>query len=137
MQNRFIPVYDHDSIHDAMKHLRYPAYQYYKPAVAEVFCSQEMFNKQHIDVRLYGVLEEALVLALERSQIPFNYEPDPKKSFDIALNKVCTSITSGWFREFAWEHYDRVQEMYNSNYVDRFKKALADGIIKPFTGSMY
>jgi hypothetical protein len=34
--------------------------------------------------------------------------------------KVCTSITSGWFREFAWENYDNVLDLYNDKYVEIF-----------------
>jgi hypothetical protein len=30
-----------------------------------------------------------------------------------ALDKVCTSITSGWFREFAWQNYDEVVKIYH------------------------
>lgn len=84
--------------------------------------SKDKFFSCHPNVQLYGVLEEAYVLALERHQIPNNFKPDPKASFDIALEKICTSITSGWFREFAWENYYKVQELYSPNYVTKFKQ---------------
>ncbi len=80
--------------------------------------------------RLYGVLEEAYVLALERSQIPFAGKVTPRQSFDIAIEKVCTSITSGWFREFAWENYDKVVELYRDDYVEKFKAGVDKGIVK-------
>jgi hypothetical protein len=130
-------VYDHDSIHLAVKHLTYPAYMYFKPAQSEVYCDRDMFEKVDESVRLYAVLEESYVLALERSQIPFRGVLTPKRSFDIALEKVCSSITSGWFREFSWENYDKVQALYNDDYVDRFWVGVEAGIVKPFTGSKY
>ena len=129
-------VYDHDSIHTAVARLDKPAYNYYKPDENEVYCSQELFDKSDIAIRLLGVYEESCVLALERSQIP-HPETDPKRSFDIALEKVCTSITSGWFREFAWENYHNVQKIYEAetatgrNYLSLFHKGLAKGLVKP------
>lgn len=129
-------VYDHDTIHLAVARFPKPAYNYYKPDEAEVYCSRELFEQQDELVRLFGVYEEACVLALERSQIP-HPATDPKRSFDIALEKVCTSITSGWFREFAWEQYHKVQQLYRvetkqgRNYVSLFHKGLSRGIVKP------
>jgi len=124
-------VYDHDDIHITMAHFdRVPAYELYKEDGAEVMCSKEKFFSSDEDVRLNGVLEETQVLALERSQIPFKGRVAPKASFDMALMKVCTSITSGWFREFAWENYDKVQSMYEPDYVDRFWSAVNNGHVR-------
>jgi hypothetical protein len=130
-------VYDHDSIHLSVKHLERPAYTYFKPDQNDVYCDRAMFEAQSEDVRLYAVLEESYVLALERSQIPFKGQLAPKRSFDIALSKVCTSITSGWFREFAWENYDKVQSLYSDDYVERFWKGVEAGTVIPYTGSKY
>jgi hypothetical protein len=128
-------VYDHDSIHRAVALGEAPAYTYYIEDGAEVNCSKQSFYAVSQEIRLRGVLEESYVLALERSQIPFNWEPAPLDSFLKALEKVCTSITSGWFREFAWENYDTVKGMYNPDYIDKFKKSLSEGKILPFTKS--
>jgi len=125
-------VYDHDSIHEAVKHLEKPAYSYFKPNDSEVMTDRKMFDALPETTRLYSVLEESYVLALERSQIPHGHKITPEKSFLMALSKVCTSITSGWWREFAWENYDKVLAMYSDNYVDRFETALRDGVIKPY-----
>lgn len=122
--------YDHDTIHEAVKHLDKPAYVYYIKDGEQVMCSEEKFFKAPEIVRLYGVLEESYVLALERAVIPFNTDRD--KAFKIALEKVCTSITSGWFREYAWDHYDEVMNLYHPSYVEKFTIALEAGKIKPF-----
>ena len=86
-------IYDHDSIHLAVKHLDKPAYEYYKRDDHEVFCDKDKFFSLPESYRLFGVLEETYVLALERSQVPFRGNVDPKDSFMMALKKVCTSIT--------------------------------------------
>jgi hypothetical protein len=125
-------IYDHDSIHEAVKIFEIPAFEMIKKDKAEVFCSKEKFTNSSKDVQLATVLEECYVLALERSQIPYDFSIDRKKSFNLALEKVCTSIASGWWREFAWENYYAVRELYNDSYVDRFKKALKEGRIKPY-----
>ena len=123
-------LYDHDTIHEAVAILNKPAYTYYIADKEEVMCSKDKFFACSEEVRLFGVLEESYVLALERSVIP--HGTDPKKAFDIALSKVCTSITSGWFREFAYDNYFRVQELYNKDYVQKFNKALSEGKIKSY-----
>lgn len=126
-------VYDHDSIHVAVKHLDRPAYQYFKPVNSEVMCSREMFELLPHKTKLYAVLEEAYVLAAERSQLAF---PDGKitvqESFMMALEKVCTSITSGWFRQFAWTHYGEVVGLYQDDYMDRIYMGARQGIVKPY-----
>jgi hypothetical protein len=126
-------VYDHDSIHEAVKHLDEPAYNKFKVDTAEVECSKEKFFSLPMDTQLYSVLEEVQVLALERSQIPFKDKGiDPRWSFNKAHEKVCTSITSGWWREFAWEHYDMVQDMYEPDYVNNFWAAVNMNRVKPY-----
>ncbi len=130
-------VYDHDSLHVAVKHLDRPAYTYYMVDGAEVQTSKKKFFEVDELIRLYGVLEESYVLALERSQIPHAGKLSPKNSFSIAISKVATSITSGWFREFAYENIFKVLKMYSDDYVQRFEEGLNAGVVKPFTGELY
>jgi hypothetical protein len=118
-------VYDHDSIHEAIAVGDRPAYVKYAIDGQEVLSSKKkFFNEVDETTRLFGVYEEACVLALERSQIPNDFKVDRDWSFKKALEKVCTSITSGWFREYAWEHYDEVLAIYErmsmiaNNYVE-------------------
>lgn len=123
--------YDHDTIHEAVKFLEQPAYTYY--ADGEVWSSKEKFAQCSEEIKLYGVLEESLVLACERSQLAFNPKPDARWSFEHALFKVCTSITSGFFREYAWENYDKVIELFNKvglDYVERVDSGIELGIVK-------
>lgn len=126
-------TWQHDSIHEAVKHLDQPAYQYY--AGGEVWSDMRVFQALPESIKLLGVLEEALTLAAERSQLAFpDNEIDVKWSFDKALEKVCTSITGGKFREFAWESYDKVQALYSGvgyDYMERVRKGIENGTVKP------
>lgn len=129
-------VYDHDTIHEAVAVLGVPAYKSYMKDDSEVMTSKEKFFEQENHIRLLGVYEESCVLALERSQIPFNFEVPARQSFVMALSKVCTSITSGYFREYAWENFGVVMKFYESmgetDYIERFKAN--SHMVKPFQG---
>jgi hypothetical protein len=142
--------YEHDDIHAALATLpdpdwpfcmdedmqkTSPAYKYFQADGAEVKTDKKKFFDLPTHVKLLSVLEESYVLALERSQIPCNFEIAPRTSFLIALEKVCTSITSGWWREYAWEHYYQVLAMYNDDYVARFIKAEAEGRVRLYQGN--
>lgn len=132
-------TYDHDSIHEAIRTLPVPAYKLFKEDESEVMCSVDLFYQVPYDVRLRAGMEEAMVLAIERSLVPYPGAMTPKEAFDYALMKVCTSITSGWFREHCWEHYDEIQTLFEdySDYFDQFQKGLDSGIVKPYTGHSY
>jgi hypothetical protein len=127
-------LYDHDSLHLTVAQSPSPAYKFFMVDNHEVLSSKAKFEQCSATVKLNAVLEEAYVLALERSQIPHPGVLTPRESFLMALEKVCTSITSGWFREFAWENYDTVLSLYSENYVDKFRAGLAKGLVVPFKG---
>jgi len=130
-------VYDHDTIHEGVALFTMPAYRYYAADDSEVFSDKNKFFAMPRTIQLAGVYEESCVLALERSLIPAPGKLTPEEAFKLALMKVCTSITSGWFREFAWENYDAVIELYKDypDYHERFKIALKKGIVKPYVAS--
>lgn len=127
--------YDHDSLHEAVALLERPAYTYFQEG--EVKTSRELFERCNSFTQLLSVYEESCVLALERSVIPHGSHPD--KAFAKALEKVCTSIASGFWREFAWENYESVISLYksmkggyNQNYIYMFEQGLRNGTVKPF-----
>lgn len=121
-------VYDHDSIHESVKIDDVPAYTYFQSDNAEVMCDMKKFFALPERIRLNAVYEESCVLALERSIIPFG--TDYERAFIMALEKVCTSITSGKFREYAWENYYTVRDMFNSKTFDRFFEHAANDQVK-------
>ncbi len=130
-------IYDHDTIHLSVKLLDKPAYEYFKEPGSEVKCSKVLFNQLPEKTKLAAVCEESYVLALERSQIPFPGTWTARKSFEYALMKIASSISSGYFREYCYEQYDKALTMYNDNYVNKFWDDVKSGLVKPFTGSKY
>lgn len=121
-------IYDHDSVHESIKVNDRPAYTYFLKDGSEVFTDNNKFLNSPLHIKLSAGYEEACVLALERAIIPHNMEY--RKAFTIALEKVCTTITSGTFREFCYDHYDDIVAMFSRKTFDKFFHDLGNGMIK-------
>jgi hypothetical protein len=127
-------VYCHDDIHRIIAIEKTPAYTKFQVDGEDVQSSKKKFFKLDERTRLLAVLEESLVLSVERSQIP-HPETHPDRSFAIAIKKLSTSISSGWFREFAWENYNIVMRMYNEigiGYMEKINNAIKNNELKSF-----
>jgi hypothetical protein len=131
-------VWDHDTIHESVARGERPAYTYYMKDGEAVMCDKnKFFNVCSQEVRLNGVIEEAAVLAIERSLVPHPNVWTPEYAWKFALAKVCSSITSGWFRAFAYEHALEILKLYPAGYWEKFQADCEAGKVKPFTGSKY
>ena len=125
----------HDQIHEVMAFGERPMFEkILKEPGVSVACSKEKFNDLKYLDRIRCVQEEAYVIALERAMIPMLFEKGPlsrpKDAYLWAVMRICTTLCSGWFREFALENYDDLVLFYNSDYVDKFLNAVEDGRIK-------
>jgi hypothetical protein len=132
-------IYDHDTIHEAVAILeKRPMYTRYQKDDNEVLCDKNKWDKLPQEYKMMAVAEEAAVLAIERSLVPFPGAKTTFEAFKYALMKVCTSITSGWFREFAWENHDEIINMivtFEYDFWGLFQEALKQDRIKPFKGN--
>lgn len=103
-------VFDHDSIHVALAYPLAPAYLQTKGEGAEVMFDLGKWNALPESEKLRCVIEESGILALERSILPALFLDRPYRgarwAYDYALMKVCTTITSGPFRDYAIDHWD-------------------------------
>lgn len=131
-------VYDHDSIHVSVcdEKLGKPAYTFYGVPGEEVKSSKKIFFEVDEHVRLRGGLEESYVLAIERSLVPHPGKATPRQAFMMAYSKVCSSITSGFFREYCYENGLKILDMYEDSYFDKFKQGIEKGIVKPFNANV-
>jgi len=125
-------VYDHDSIHMAVKHLEKPAYQYFQKDNEEVKSDKKKFFSCSKEIQLFSVVEESAVLAIERSLVPHPGVLTIDRAWKLAFSKVATSISSGWWREFAYENAIDILKLYPQDYFNKFNEALNNNIIKPF-----
>lgn len=131
-KNEVFYKYDHDDIHEAIKLESTPAYKDIICDGEQVKCSKEKWDALREGRKLFCALEECYVLSLERGLIPNDFKTDPYKTFKVALMKVCTSITSGWFREWCWENHNMILDSYDSNYTERFFNARDANQIRNF-----
>ena len=127
-------IYDHDSIHEAVKHLERPAYSFFQKENAEVACDKNKFFECSREIQLYSVVEESTVLAIEHNLVPYPNRWSHEQAWRFAFSKVCTSIASGWWREFAYENALDCLKLYPSDYWNKFQEGLSNGIIKPYRG---
>ena len=123
-------IYDHDSIHEAVKTLDKPAYLYFKKDDYEVNCDRNKFEALDISIKIAAVHEEASVLALERSLIPLPGVLSPEQAWRLAYSKVASSITSGWFREFAYENALQILKTYPRDFFLKFEEGVKKGLVK-------
>lgn len=130
-------VWDHDTIHQSVARFERPAYTYYMKDGEQVQCDKNKFFALPEEYRLAGVVEEAAVLAIERSLVPHPGVWSPEKAWKFALSKVCSSITSGWFRAYAYENILQILKLYPEGYWEKFQQDCESGLVKPFTGKKY
>ena len=128
---------EHDDIHESVKRYDKPAYLYYMKDGEQVLTDKAKFFTCAREIQLAGVVEEAATLAIERSLIPHPGVWTPEFAWKFALAKVCSSITSGWFREFAYENALEILKLYPNGYWEKFQQDRADGKVRQFSGKTY
>ena len=47
--------------------------------------------------------------------VPNDWSYPAKKAYYFALKKVCTTLTSGWFRDFAIDNFHQVFELFDAS----------------------
>lgn len=124
--------YDHDTIHQSVAKFERPAYTYYMKDGEQVQCDKNKFFALPREYQLAGVVEEAAVLAIERSLVPHPGVWTPEYAWRFALSKVCSSITGGWFRSFAYENCLDILKLYPVGYWEKFQKDVESGLVKLF-----
>ena len=126
--------YVHDDIHQVMAHYDRPIYEDMQTTSESAWCQKELWDNFSFEKKAKCVLEEAYVIALERKIIPMlNGVSDvvsSKNALEWSLMRICTTLCSGWFRQFAADNYSRICEYVNHQYVQKFLEAEQMGKIK-------
>lgn len=129
----------HDDIHEVMAHHDEPVYKKMQPDPTMAWCAKDMFFVLPYEMQVQAVQEEAYVIALERYIVP-QFGENHINHFEMyknALKRICTTLCSGWFREFAIENYPEVIKRYNPNFVGILRDAVQSGRIQPIEGKTY
>ena len=112
--------YDHDYLHELMAFHDRPLYTHLQYDLSMAWCEKELWDKLSYDDKCKCVAEETYVIAIERFMVPSNWTHYTKLSYIKALQKVCTTLTSGWFRDFAIDNYPQIIDLFD---IDKFNNA--------------
>jgi len=106
---RYIP---HDDIHKLVMYGAAPIYDSLKQDPSKAMVSRTMFEQASLETRLRCVREEAMVIALERYLLPQRLHIGHEQlAYTHGLTRICTTLTKGFFREFAVNHYPLLQKL--------------------------
>lgn len=109
--------YDHDFIHELVAFENVPIYAKMLSSTDSVWCDVDKWTRLSYEQKCMAVCEETMVIAIERFIVPNDWNYPPKKAYFQALEKVCTTLTSGWFRDFAIDNYPMIVDMFDGNRV--------------------
>lgn len=123
-------VHVHDDIHLAVAYGERPLFESFKPDLNKASLSKKMFEASTPVDQLRLVREETMVIALERYIVPHLEtkplsdltEQDTLSAYQNALRRISTNLTSGWFREFAIQHWPELKTP-DVNYVELYRTA--------------
>jgi len=120
----------HDDIHKAIALNDKPAYEYYLKEGSEVMTSKKKFYECSEHIRLSGIIEEAMTLALERSLISHPGVWSPDYAFRFALAKVASTICGGYFRSYCFLNLFEAIKSYPKDFFEKFQKAVENGRVR-------
>lgn len=127
-------VFEHDSIHEAVKHYDVPVYEMMKKDFSKAMCDKVMFDNLEFIKRIRCVQEEAYVIAIERYLLLDNSgEMTPFIAYKTALKRICTTLCGGFFRRFAIENYYKILDEYDPQYIRKFERGFNKRVVYPMT----
>lgn len=116
--------YDHDYLHELFAYYDKPLYTTLLRQSDLAWCDKSKWLKLSHEDQLKCISEEVQVIATERFLVPNDWKYNSKLAYAKALQKVCTTLCSGWFRNAAIEAYPELLQMYNTDRFQKVKKVL-------------
>lgn len=118
--------FDHDWLHELYAYEKNPMYTKLKYSGNEssAWCEKDLWEGLTKLQKLQCVAEECYVIATERFIVPNDYKYGYRVAYHKALGKVCTTLTSGWFRDFAIDNYPRISALCDKKRFDHVVKVL-------------
>lgn len=119
--------YNHDYLHELVAYHDKPLYTRLQRNASSAWCDKDLWDKLSNDDKIKCVAEEAQVIAIERFLVPSNWNYAPRHAYLKALDKVCTTLCSGWFRDFAIDNYPEIFNLCDTMKFDNIRKELEHG----------
>lgn len=107
--------YNHDYLHELFKYKDEPMYKKMQRDYSKAWCEKDLWHSFTYEEKCMCVAEETYVIATERFLVPKNWNYSTKFSYLQSLKKVCTTLTSGWFRDFAIDEFPTIFSLYDEN----------------------
>ena len=120
--------YDHDYLHELFAYEDRPMYTKLQINPELARCERNLWDNLSYRQKVKCVAEETQVIATERFLVPKDWEYPAKAAYMKALQKVCTTLTSGWFREFALDNYPSVVELFSRNKFNEVRSKLENQV---------
>lgn len=107
-------VYEHDLLHELVAYEDKPLYTKLQRDSTKAWCCEDLWYNLTYKQKLQCIAEEVQVIAAERFLIPKQWNFSSRLAYIKALDKVCTTLCSGWFRDFAIDNYPQVFDLYDN-----------------------
>ena len=121
-----IKKYDHDMLHELVAYGKQPIYQSLLIDCNSVWCDVDKWTSLSIDEQNKCVSEEAMVIAIERYLVPSEWKYSVKIAYYKALHRICTTLTSGWFRDHAIDNFSTIMDLCDPNQILSIRMQLKD-----------
>ncbi len=118
--------YVHDYLHELFAYQNVPMYTRLQTDHSRAWCKKELWDKLNETEKRQCVAEECYVIAAERYMIPADWDFKHKIAYNRALEKVCTTLCSGYFRDYAIENFPVISGMFDVNKFNDVKEKLND-----------
>jgi hypothetical protein len=118
--------YDHDYLHELVVYYDQPLYKRLQRDPTSAWCDYGLWLELTHKERMECIAEEAHVIAIERFMVPKDWKFPTKQAYMKSIDKICTTLTSGWFRAYAIDNYPELFNMYNEEKFNNVKKVLDD-----------
>jgi hypothetical protein len=116
--------YDHDWLHELVAFGDHPIYLDMKRDHSLAWCEKDLWDQFPQEKKLQCVAEETMVIALERFLIPNDWDYPIIGAYAKALQKVCTTLSSGWFRDFAIDNHPEIMALFDKQKIQQLKGKL-------------
>ena len=110
--------YKHDDLHLATCYYDRPIYERCKKDLNSAMVDRTLFNNLSHENKINMVKEEVYAIALERFVIP--KQMNDKLAYKLGLKKIITSLSKGWFPEFAVSNWNNIKNL-DYDYVYQFR----------------
>lgn len=114
--------YSHDWLHELVAYYDKPLYTRLQDDPSSAWCKKEKWDELTHEDKIKCIAEEAHVIAIERFMVPSNWTAYPKLAYFKAVEKVCTTLCSGWFRDYAIDYFEEVINSYDQSKINLVKE---------------